>query len=59
MYYHHQNDKIVILILYIDDLFMIWDDVECISWLEKELGNKLDMTSIGQCSKYLGIQFVH
>jgi hypothetical protein len=38
---------------------MIGDDVECISWLEKKLGNKFDMTSSGHYSKYLGIQFVH
>ncbi len=31
MYYHHQNDKIVILILYVNDLFFTKEDVECIS----------------------------
>jgi hypothetical protein len=31
MYYHHQNDETVILILYINDLFLIENDAECIS----------------------------
>jgi hypothetical protein len=31
MYYHHQNDKIIILILHFNDLLLTRDDVERIS----------------------------
>jgi hypothetical protein len=31
LYYFCQNDKIVVLVLYVDNLFLIGDDHECIS----------------------------
>jgi hypothetical protein len=59
MYYIHHSEKVVLLILYIDDSFLTRDNIEWVSWLEKELTTKFDMTSLGLCSKYFGIQFSH
>jgi hypothetical protein len=44
LYYFCQNGKHVILVLYVEDLVLIGDDHECISWLETKLCHKFDMT---------------
>jgi hypothetical protein len=49
----------VILVFYIDDMFLIGDDTKQVFWLEKELKIKFDMMSLGLSSKYLKIQFSH
>ncbi|KAH9541876.1 hypothetical protein CY35_14G088300 [Sphagnum magellanicum] len=37
----------VILVFYIDDMFLIGDDTKQVFWLEKELKIKFDMMSLG------------
>jgi hypothetical protein len=59
MYYIHHSEKAVLLITYIGDSFLTKDNIEWVSWFKKELTTKFDMTSLGLCSKYLGIQFSH
>ncbi len=47
VYYLQCNNKVVILILYVDDFFFIGDiDHERIVWLKQELHNKFKMISL-------------
>ncbi len=60
LYYLQCYNKVVILILYVDDFFFIGDiDHEIIVWLKQELHNKFRMISFELCTKYLNIQFTH
>jgi hypothetical protein len=47
----------MILILYIDDFFETKDDIDGISWLEKELKTKFDVMSLGLYSSTLEFNF--
>jgi hypothetical protein len=55
--YHKQNDKIVILVLYVDDLFVIGSDISGIAQLKHRLRSKFQMTDLGLITKYLGLEF--
>jgi hypothetical protein len=41
----------------VDDLFITGDHSIKIRWLQRTLHAKFEMTYLGHCSKYLGLQF--
>lgn len=55
LYYLKSNDKIVILILYVDDLLLNKDHEEKINQLKEQLKARFEMTYLGLMSLYLGI----
>lgn len=59
LYYIEENGKIMIVVLYVNDLFVTGDHLEKIEWLNQELCSRFDMTSLASCSKYLGLQMEH
>jgi hypothetical protein len=44
---------------YVDDLFITENHTKKISWLHSQFHQRFEMTYLGLCSKYLGLQFEH
>lgn len=59
LYYLKSDDKIVILILYLDDLSFIGDHEKKINQLKEQLKARFEMIDLGLLSFYLGIEFLH
>ncbi len=57
LYYLKSNDKIVVLILYVDDLLLNKGHEEKINWLKEQLKARFEMTYLSLLSLYLGIKF--
>jgi hypothetical protein len=57
MYYMHKNGDTLILMLYVDDLFITRSSDTLISWLKNILHKEFEMTDLGQVKRYLGILF--
>lgn len=57
LYYLHRNDHILIVMLYVDDLFITGSCLTLINWIKTFLRSTFDMTDLGQLQKYLGILF--
>jgi hypothetical protein len=57
MYYLGTGPYKVVLVLYVDDLFLSGGDEQKISWLKEQLHTQFDMTDLGLVSKYLGVEF--
>lgn len=55
LYYFNCEGKIIILDLYVDDLFITRNFTKKIDFLRHELEQKFDMTSSCLCSKYVGM----
>jgi hypothetical protein len=49
----------VILIFYIDDLFLIGDDTKRLNILEEELTKHYEMTNMGFMNLYIGIESIY
>jgi len=49
----------VILILYVDDLFLIGDDTKRPNILEEELTKQYEMTNMGFMNMYIGIESIY
>jgi hypothetical protein len=49
----------VILILYVDDLFLTKDNTERLEILEKELTKQYEMMNMGLMNLYIGIEFIY
>jgi len=47
----------VILILYVDDLFITGNDSKRITWIKNQLHQEFEMTDLGFVRRYLGIRF--
>jgi hypothetical protein len=58
LYYLQESGQTVILVLYVDDLFITGDHLVKVRQLQKLLHSKFEMTYLGHCSKYLGLEFV-
>jgi len=56
LYYLKANNKILILTLYVDDLFNIGDYCHILSWLKTQLTQKYEMNNLGNVSKYFAFK---
>jgi hypothetical protein len=52
------NSKIMILVLYVDDLLFIGSNKEIITWLKLQLENMFEMINLGNLRYYLGVKFI-
>jgi hypothetical protein len=57
LYYIKHGAKIVIIVLYVDNLFVTGNDLPKIQWLKTQLMTRFKMTDLGLITKYLGLQF--
>jgi hypothetical protein len=57
LYYTRHNGKLIILVLYVDDLFITGNDITFINKLKTQLHQKFEMTNLGPCNQYLGLEF--
>jgi hypothetical protein len=57
LYHLEEGDNKIILVVYVDDLFLIGGNESRISWLKQQLHRKFNMTNLGQVKKYLGVEF--
>ena len=53
-----QNDKFVILLLYVDDMLIVGEDRSMINKLKKELSKSFDMKDLGPAQQILGMKIV-
>lgn len=53
------NDKVVMLILYIDNMLIIAEDRSMINKLKKELLKHIDMKDLGSVQQILDMKIVH
>jgi len=56
LYYLKRNEKLTILLLYVDDLLIIGDDQEDILKLKQNLQQEFEMTDLGEACDYLGVE---
>ena len=52
------NNKVVFLILYVDDILLIGNDVDILSNVKKWLAEQFQMKDLGEASYVLGIQII-
>ena len=57
LYYRHTSNLWVLLILYVDDIFITGNDASSISWTCNQLQSQYQMTLLGPIQKYIGIEF--
>jgi hypothetical protein len=57
MYHIGTGANKIILVLYIDDLFIMGGATKTITWLKSELHHQFDMTDLGPITRYLGVEF--
>ena len=57
MYYLSTGPDKLVLVLYMDDLFLSGGDPQQIQWLKTQLHTQFDMTDLGLVTKYLGVEF--
>jgi Reverse transcriptase (RNA-dependent DNA polymerase) len=56
LFYKHRQDKVTILIIYVDDMIITGDDSEEIRWLEQRLSKEFEMKTLGGLKYFLGIE---
>jgi hypothetical protein len=59
LYYRHEDGKMVILIIYVDDLFLIGNHKKRIEWITKQFINRFKMPQLGGMELYLQIKFFY
>jgi hypothetical protein len=52
-----KNGEILILMLYVDDIFLTGSSVSLISWIKDNLQRQFKMTDLGKVKRYFGISF--
>jgi hypothetical protein len=57
MYYMHQKGEVLILMIYVDDLFLTGSSETLISWIKHLLHDTFEMVDLGPVKRYLGITF--
>lgn len=57
MYYSHQGIDIVILYLYVVDLFLTRSNSLLVDQLKAQLQSEFSMTNLNLITRYLGVQF--
>lgn len=50
------NGLIIIIVIYIDDMILTWDDEESIIEIKRQLEKRFKMTDIGLLNYYLGLE---
>jgi hypothetical protein len=58
LYYISENNKIIILVLYVDELLFIGSNKEIITWLKLQLENMFEMIKLGNLRFYLVVEFI-
>ena len=53
-----KKKKVVVLVLYVDDILLIGNDVETLSNVKKWLPEQFQMKDLGEASYILGIQII-
>jgi Reverse transcriptase (RNA-dependent DNA polymerase) len=56
LFYKHRQDKITILIIYVDNMIIIGDDSEEIRWLEQRLSKEFEMKILCSSKYFLRIE---
>jgi hypothetical protein len=59
MYFSVNNDKYVILLLYVDDLLLTGNDEESLTKIKTKLMQEYEMTYLGQARLYLGVELLY
>lgn len=54
-FFKHQQGKIIVLIIYVDNMIIAGDDTKEISKLQKQLGTKFEMKNLGRLKYFIGI----
>jgi hypothetical protein len=54
-----EGDWYMILILYVDDLFLIGDNTNRLEIFEKEFTKQYEMMNMGFMNLYIGIKFIY
>ena len=57
LYFLHKGNQVLLLLLYVDDLFITGSCSKLINWLKSFLQETYDMTDLGLIKKYLGVTF--
>ena len=58
MFYKHSNDeKIVVLIVYVDDIMLIGDDCDELAKLKKKLAEEFEIKDLGALKYFFGMEF--
>ena len=57
MYYLGTGLNRLVLVLYVDDLFLSGGNLQQIQWLKTKLHTQFDMSDLGFVTKYLGVEF--
>ena len=57
LYYLHKGQATLLVLLYVDDLFLTGNCLDLINWIKTYLRTTFDMTDLGTFKKYLGITF--
>ena len=58
VYKYIKDQRVVFLILYVDDILLIGNNVEMLSNVKKWLANQFQMKDLGEASYILGIQLI-
>ena len=58
VYKYIKENKVVFLVLYVDDILLIGNDVETLSNAKKWLAEQFQMKDLGEASYILGIQII-
>lgn len=59
MCYHIEKKKILILILYVDDLLITWNHDSKTQWLITQLEGTFEMSNLGSLPLYLNVEFIN
>ncbi|XP_048427877.1 uncharacterized mitochondrial protein AtMg00810-like [Pyrus x bretschneideri] len=59
LFIKYREDKVTLLIIYVDDMVVIGDDTEEIKRLQGYLSSEFDMKDIGGLKYFLGIKVAH
>ncbi len=55
LYYMHEDGKMVILVIYVDDLFLIGNHTKRIEWIIRQLINRFKIFQLGGMELYLQV----
>ena len=58
LYYAHDADRIALLLLYVDDIYLLGDHSERLTLLRSQLKRRFDMTDLGQLSHSLEVEYL-
>jgi hypothetical protein len=59
LYYMHEDGKVVILVIYVDDLFLIKIHTRRIKWITRQLINRFKMFQLGSMEFYFQVEFFY